>query len=362
MRPRARWAPKGRPARLTFVGGPNRGAGAAKGTGLRSVAPGDGDEPDAAGSCELPDAYHGRHRRPPVADEAGAPPITDWATLPSGGWIAPPPDAWIASRPGDCTAPPPSRPGDSRPLEGREVVAVREAVAEERLRIARDLHDSVDKSLHGIALAAASLASSLTPPVSPLAAATGTAPGTVLATAQDTSAAAGTLDSRLRELASLARYAISETRCVIYELRDDTFAAPLGELLRNLAREWSAGSGVPVSLAVPPATDAASETRREIIAILREALRNAEAHAHATRVRVSLRKAADRILLTISDNGAGFALPAGSRGLQAAAHYGLIGMTERARKLGGTLVIRSRPGHGTRIAVQVPARATDGAR
>lgn len=250
---------------------------------------------------------------------AGLPPVPGWTGQPSADGQAAPPA-------GEVGIPPPAGP---------DAAAVREAVAGERARIARDLHDSVDKSLHGIALAAASLAASVAAP--------------------DRPADPGAVQSRLRELASLARYAISETRCVIYDLRDETLSAPLGDVLRNLAVQWSAGSGVPVTLAVPPGTDAASDIRREIIAILREALRNVQAHAHATRVRVSLRQVRDRLLLTVSDNGRGFCLPPGSQGLQAAAHYGLIGMGERARQVGGTLVIRSRPGHGTRIAAQAPA-------
>jgi signal transduction histidine kinase len=263
------------------------------------VPSGDGGEVPAAGPRDPSPAYRGKHRAPAAEDPAG-----------------------------------------SAAADG--AVVVEEAVAAERARIARDLHDSVDKTLHGIALAATSLAASLT--------------------GQDGPADAESLGPRLRELASFARYAISETRCVIYDLRDDAFSAPLGDMVRSVATAWSSGAVVPVSLAVPPDADAAGESRREIIAILREALRNVEMHAHATRVRVSMRKAAERLLLTISDNGAGFSLPADPERLQATAHYGLIGMTERARKLGGTLVIRSRPGHGTRIAVQVPADAAETAR
>jgi signal transduction histidine kinase len=227
--------------------------------------------------------------------------------------------------------------GEENPDAGRSEVppaAVGEAIAEERARIARELHDSVDKSLHGIALAAASLA------------------------AQHGSADPQSSRQRLRELAGLARYTISETRCVIYDLRDDNVRAPLGSVVRNVATVWGRSTGVAVSLAVAPDADAGNEYRREIVAILREALRNVEMHAHSTRVRVSLRRG-ERLLLTVTDNGHGFPFPADPRELQDAGHYGLIGMTERARKLGGTLVIRSRPGHGTRIAVQVPAAAAD---
>lgn len=281
MRPRARWTPKGRRGRLRLATGPVAGVESLAWPG----ASGDSDELRAAG----PGTLAGSRENPPSA--------------------------------------------------GREAPVVSEMVAAERARIARDLHDSVDKSLHDIALAAASLAASVT--------------------VRDEPPGPESLRARLRELASLARSAISETRCVIYDLRDDTFPAPLGETVRNLVAAWSVSSGVPVSLAVPPGADAAGESRREIITILREALRNVEMHAHATRVRILLRNASERLLLIISDNGRGFPLPAGPDGLRATDHYGLIGMTERARRLGGTLIIRSRPGHGTRIAVQVPAAVAE---
>lgn len=232
--------------------------------------------------------------------------------------------------------PPSVWPAEPRAAEGQPGAA-RLAIAAERARIARDLHDSVDMSLHGLAVAAETLAES--------------------ATATDEPDGLASLRPRLHELANIARCAISQTRCVVYDLRDDGLSVPLGGALRNLASTWSAGSGVPLTLAVPPGTDTSRERRRELVAITREALRNVQAHAHASRVRISLRQAPQRLLLTICDNGTGFALPTGPESLHAAACYGLTGMTERARKLGGTLVIRSRPGYGTRIAVQVPAGA-----
>jgi signal transduction histidine kinase len=313
MRPRARRATKGRAARLR----PITGSGAGTGNGSHPVAIGSGGDIPLARD-EDPDAhYSARHRLPGLASEP--------RLVGAGGEAGPTEgDAGPAG-------------SEARPAAGRSEeppATVREAIAVERARIARELHDSVDKSLHGIALAAASLAA-------------------------QHGADPESSRQRLRELAGLARYTISETRCVIYDLRDDNVNSALGGVVRNVATVWGRSTGIAVSLAVPPDADAGNEYRREIVAILREALRNVEMHAHAARVHVSVRRAAERLLLTVADNGHGFPFPADPRELQAAGHYGLVGMTERARKLGGTLVIRSRPGHGTRIAVQVPAADAD---
>ena len=95
---------------------------------------------------------------------------------------------------------------------------------------------------------------------------------------------------------------------------------------------------------------------REIMAILREALRNVEQHARASRVRVLLRRAGQLLVLAVEDDGTGHRLPADLATLQAAGRCGLAGMNERARRLGGRLIVESRPGRGTRVQVELPRR------
>jgi len=84
--------------------------------------------------------------------------------------------------------------------------------------------------------------------------------------------------------------------------------------------------------------------------VLQEAVDNVEAHAHATRVTVSLADRDGRIELEIADNGAGFDPAAAIRGTA----VGLIAMRERLRAVGGTCAFESRPGAGTRIRARVP--------
>jgi signal transduction histidine kinase len=87
--------------------------------------------------------------------------------------------------------------------------------------------------------------------------------------------------------------------------------------------------------------------------VAQEALHNAEKHSGATRVKVSVRQFADRLVAEIEDNGSGFALdaqgrPARTRGL------GLLGIRERAALAGGSVTIDSAPGRGTRIVLLIP--------
>jgi DNA-binding NarL/FixJ family response regulator len=74
-------------------------------------------------------------------------------------------------------------------------------------------------------------------------------------------------------------------------------------------------------------------------------------------VRVSLRRAGQLLVLTVEDDGAGHCLSADLATLQAAGRRGLAAMNERARRLGGRLIVESRPGRGTRVQVEMPAPA-----
>jgi signal transduction histidine kinase len=95
-------------------------------------------------------------------------------------------------------------------------------------------------------------------------------------------------------------------------------------------------------------------TAHELLQILAEALRNVERHARATRVRVELRQDDGRVVLSVADDGEGFADAATDPvdGL----HFGLVGMRERAELLGGELATMSGPDEGTTVTAAVPAR------
>jgi signal transduction histidine kinase len=82
-----------------------------------------------------------------------------------------------------------------------------------------------------------------------------------------------------------------------------------------------------------------------------EALTNIARHANATRVRLRIATTPHRIRLTVEDNGQGFEMSGAS-----GEHYGLVGLNERARLLGGTLRLESSPGAGTRLTLTIPLK------
>lgn len=199
------------------------------------------------------------------------------------------------------------------------------AITAERERIGREMNDSASKSLLGISMIAASLAST--------------------GLAGDPRA----LDRQLRELGRLARRAVTEASGVINDLREDAVASQL----RSVAMAWSLASGVTVTVDVPRSTETTEQIRAEFGAILREALVNVEQHARASHVRVSLRAAGEQLQLAIEDDGTGFSLPAAEEQLRAATG-GLARMRQRASVLDGVVLVRSSGGQGTRLEVRVP--------
>jgi signal transduction histidine kinase len=88
--------------------------------------------------------------------------------------------------------------------------------------------------------------------------------------------------------------------------------------------------------------------------IAQEAINNVKRHSQASQVVITVEFNEDRARITIDDNGRGFELPDRTGDLAATGKLGLIGIHERARLLGGTLLIQSKPGEGTTVTVDVP--------
>ncbi|HEY2129029.1 MAG TPA: response regulator [Streptosporangiaceae bacterium] len=233
---------------------------------------------------------------------------------------------WVT---GPTTEQPASRNGGQHPAGPAGSAEIQAAVAAERARIAREIDDAVSKSLLGVSILASSLASA--PRAADLRA----------------------LDQRLRELTRLARRAVSDARSVINDLREEA----LTEEVRSIATAWGIFTGVNVSLELAPESQASARARCEILADLREALRNVEQHARAGQVRVCLRRVDEQLLLAIADDGVGFRPPADLAELRDIGCSGLNGMNERARRLGGRLNVESRPGRGTRLQIEIHAPA-----
>ncbi len=88
--------------------------------------------------------------------------------------------------------------------------------------------------------------------------------------------------------------------------------------------------------------------------IVQEALNNIRRHAHASEAQVAMEFGGDEVKVTITDNGQGFELRGGVDDLPRSGKLGLAGMRERARLLGGTLEVKSTPGKGTTLVVNIP--------
>ena len=106
--------------------------------------------------------------------------------------------------------------------------------------------------------------------------------------------------------------------------------------------------------------DLPSEMQLLLFRIAQEALNNIRRHTKATMALVTLKFGDDKTVLTISDNGQGFALPERIGDMTAAGKLGLAGMQERAQLLGGSLEIRSEQGKGTTVIAEAPNQCSLG--
>ncbi|HEY3343863.1 MAG TPA: PAS domain S-box protein [Anaerolineaceae bacterium] len=96
------------------------------------------------------------------------------------------------------------------------------------------------------------------------------------------------------------------------------------------------------------------EVQLALFRIYQQAMNNVAKHAHATRVEIRLKKTGDRAILEVLDNGNGFNVPQDWLELARQKHLGLVGMRERSEAIGGRLELTSTPGHGTVLRVGVP--------
>jgi len=93
---------------------------------------------------------------------------------------------------------------------------------------------------------------------------------------------------------------------------------------------------------------------------VQEALRNILEHAHAQQVTLSLGIDAENVVLSVRDDGVGFAIPASLGALAREGHFGLVGIAERVTLAGGEMAVAAQPGEGTVITVRIPLAAQGG--
>ncbi|MET0958344.1 MAG: sensor histidine kinase [Solirubrobacterales bacterium] len=201
------------------------------------------------------------------------------------------------------------------------------AQEQERARVARDLHDEVNQSLTGLLLR--------------LEAARKKAPPE--------------LAGELGEIRALANRAMEELLTLARQLRP-TALDDLGleAALAGNVRELTNQGVVRASFDADGELSALPQDAQLVVyRVAQEALSNAVRHANAEHVRVGLHREADRIALSVSDDGGGFTFDQTARGL------GISGMRERALLVGGEFQIESRPGIGTRVRLLVPIGTPD---
>ncbi|MER5905595.1 ATP-binding protein [Streptomyces mirabilis] len=221
--------------------------------------------------------------------------------------------------------------------EANSRLAVAEAVESERARLAREMHDSVAKTLHGLALAAEALAAS---------------------------AAAGdadphTLGRQATMVAGAARRAAAESRDLLSDLRRHTdLTSANTDVLSELGtrvRAFESRTHLPTTLhhrgerpILPYAT------AHHVLAIVSEALENAHRHADATRVTVELDVSEAECAVRVRDDGVGLPPPVALDDLTRSGHFGLLGMAERAASLGGRIDLNRSPQGGAEIHLTLP--------
>jgi signal transduction histidine kinase len=129
----------------------------------------------------------------------------------------------------------------------------------------------------------------------------------------------------------------------------------LASAIQSGTRQWTAGSGVQVDVDVDVDGNHAKipeEMEQHLLRIAQEAVANVLKHAGARRIWIRLHMEARKLYLHIKDDGRGF----DQNGVFSTlgGHFGLIGMRERAERLGGELRLASHPGEGTEVEVSVP--------
>ena len=160
------------------------------------------------------------------------------------------------------------------------------------------------------------------------------------------------LKQRLSSLVLLSKETLLEVRHYIFDLKPYLEGEKsISSMVENQVREFGNVAGVPATTETDgeefPVPAAAATC---LYRVTQEALSNTFKHAHASRVSVRLSFEDSVVSLVVEDDGRGFDSSESSQG------HGLPNMRQRAEELGGTLSLRSAPGEGTRVAVEVPCQ------
>jgi signal transduction histidine kinase len=207
------------------------------------------------------------------------------------------------------------------------------AQLEERMRLAREIHDTLLQGFTGVSLQLLAAMGRRHDPVEH--------------------------EASLERVVTLAQKTLADARQAVWDMRPpalegDDFAASLRSELDKTLADNALGfdyrvRGTPCALEQPIET--------VVFRVAREAVANIVKHASARTVRVVLSYDPRRVRLAIIDDGCGFLVDPDLRTY--AGHWGLLGMRERASRVRGTLVVRSTPGVGTKVLLRVPNGARE---
>lgn len=207
-------------------------------------------------------------------------------------------------------------------------------LANERQRLARELHDTLAQGLVGLILQLEAASSHMQN--------------------QNQDRAYEILQQAM----SRARGTLADARRAIGNLREvQTIPDDLVESIRTEVKRFSNATGIPCEIHGGVSADVPERIAEHVHRIVSEALTNITRHAQAQRVWLEVSSDSEFLKIIIRDNGVGFdpqALSV-SRG-----HYGLLGMRERARLAGGTVKVESKPGAGTSVQLTLPLKVHSG--
>jgi signal transduction histidine kinase len=193
------------------------------------------------------------------------------------------------------------------------------AVAEERARVAREIHDGLAQYLFALATHASMLDSGNVRPESV---------------------------QRIKELAVSAQ---QEARFAVFALSSAGGSAPFDSALRRYVEFLTADGALEVDLELDARVKLAPDEQIEVFRIVQEGLANVRKHASARRAEVRIALDGDTRVVSVSDDGAGFAPERDGAG------QGLKNIRARADQIAGAATVRSRPGYGTVVEVALRA-------
>jgi len=198
---------------------------------------------------------------------------------------------------------------------------------EERKRIARELHDELGQTLTALKIDLTWLGEKLPDAEAPI-------------------------SDKLTAMESLVNRTVDSVRRISEDLRPGMLdVLGLAAAIEHHVAKFSERTGVACDMAMNRDDfDLSDQVATAVFRILQESLTNVARHAAATQVTIRLQDLGSELLLVVQDDGRGLPDPAAGKKKS----YGLLGMRERVRMLGGQLEISSEPGKGTRIEASIP--------